>query len=168
MSPIRFVCATAMLALALGSGTAAIAKGPDFCPPGLAKKSPACVPPGQAKKMRAPERDRDRYDDARDRGEWRLEQERLRLERERALLRNERLRLEDERRRAEWERLYGDRTAVWSSPRPRARAPLPYGWPLPEGEQWVRIGDSAVRLDAQGRPIIRLPSIPDLLDDLGN
>lgn len=26
-----------------------------FCPPGLAKKSPACIPPGQAKKMVAPD-----------------------------------------------------------------------------------------------------------------
>ncbi len=39
--------------------------GPKGCPPGLAKKSPACVPPGQAKKgVNAREwRDRDeRYD----------------------------------------------------------------------------------------------------------
>lgn len=39
-----------------------------FCPPGLAKKSPACVPPGQAKKYRRDD-DRDWHD--RDRGDWR-------------------------------------------------------------------------------------------------
>lgn len=33
------------------------------CPPGLAKKSPACVPPGLAKKQVEVHRDRDRYED---------------------------------------------------------------------------------------------------------
>ena len=31
----------------------------EFCPPGLAKKDPACIPPGQAKKMDDDRRDRD-------------------------------------------------------------------------------------------------------------
>ncbi|WP_343082157.1 excinuclease ABC subunit A [Ostreiculturibacter nitratireducens] len=38
---------------------AAPVEAKQFCPPGLAKKSPACIPPGQAKKMH-------RYDDRRD------------------------------------------------------------------------------------------------------
>ncbi|NHF74310.1 hypothetical protein [Paracoccus xiamenensis] len=38
------------------------------CPPGLAKKDPACVPPGQARKHRA-DRDRDDYRDYRRVGE---------------------------------------------------------------------------------------------------
>lgn len=33
-----------------------------FCPPGLAKKSPACIPPGQAKKMQH-SHDNDDHDD---------------------------------------------------------------------------------------------------------
>lgn len=39
------------LVAALIAATSADAGG-GFCPPGLAKKSPACVPPGQAKKDR--------------------------------------------------------------------------------------------------------------------
>ncbi|WP_413873784.1 excinuclease ABC subunit A [Albidovulum sp.] len=34
------------------TGPAPAQAGSSFCPPGLAKKSPACVPPGQAKKYR--------------------------------------------------------------------------------------------------------------------
>jgi hypothetical protein len=52
-----------LAAVSVGGGAMAKDK---HCPPGLAKKSPACVPPGQAKKRsyRYPERgDRiDRYD----------------------------------------------------------------------------------------------------------
>ena len=49
---------------------------PGGCPPGLAKKSPACVPPGQAKKQGYVDRDRDRdryhrdRDDDDDRSRW--------------------------------------------------------------------------------------------------
>lgn len=40
-----------MLAAAVALGTTApVLAGPKGCPPGLAKKSPACVPPGHAKK----------------------------------------------------------------------------------------------------------------------
>ncbi len=42
-----------VLAVVFGGGGAWSAP-PDGCPPGLAKKSPACVPPGQAKKWRNP------------------------------------------------------------------------------------------------------------------
>ena len=46
-----FVLAATALALAFAVvPNAGIAAGPKGCPPGLAKKSPACVPPGQAKK----------------------------------------------------------------------------------------------------------------------
>lgn len=46
------------------SATASFA-GPKHCPPGLAKKNPACVPPGQAKKGVNYDRDRDdeRFDE---------------------------------------------------------------------------------------------------------
>ena len=53
------------LALALPALPAAAA-GPGHCPPGLAKKSPACIPPGQAKKWGIG----DRYDGPWDRAEW--------------------------------------------------------------------------------------------------
>ncbi len=42
--------AIAVLSASLVLPGAAIAKGPKHCPPGLAKKTPACVPPGQANK----------------------------------------------------------------------------------------------------------------------
>ena len=45
---IRYLIAASMI-LALSSGEA-LAKNKKHCPPGLAKKSPACVPPGLAKK----------------------------------------------------------------------------------------------------------------------
>lgn len=48
-----------LAAVSVGSG--AVAKN-KHCPPGLAKKSPACVPPGQARKRRDPRRG-DRIDD---------------------------------------------------------------------------------------------------------
>lgn len=43
---------TALIALAAIAGpvSPALANGPKHCPPGLAKKSPACIPPGLAKK----------------------------------------------------------------------------------------------------------------------
>lgn len=51
------------LALAFGAG-AAWSGPPGGCPPGLAKKSPACVPPGQAKTWHNPSADtlHDRWD----------------------------------------------------------------------------------------------------------
>ena len=51
---------TALIALAAiaGSVSPALANGPKHCPPGLAKKSPACVPPGLAKKQ---DREHDHY-----------------------------------------------------------------------------------------------------------
>lgn len=45
----------------------AAARGPDHCPPGLAKKNPPCVPPGLAKSWR----EGDRYDGAWDEVDWR-------------------------------------------------------------------------------------------------
>ena len=48
-----------LAALSISGGAMAKNK---HCPPGLAKKSPACVPPGQAKKRRDPRRG-DRIDD---------------------------------------------------------------------------------------------------------
>ncbi|PWJ12131.1 excinuclease ABC subunit A [Jannaschia seohaensis] len=39
-----------LLAMLLLLAPPALAQGNGGCPPGLAKKSPACVPPGQAKK----------------------------------------------------------------------------------------------------------------------
>ncbi len=61
---------TALIALVAIAGPVSplLAKGPDHCPPGLAKKSPTCVPPGLAKKQyQGDDRDDDdryhRYDD---------------------------------------------------------------------------------------------------------
>ena len=56
---IKQTLAASLLVLALP--TLAEAKGPKHCPPGLAKKSPACVPPGQATKGAAYSDDRDDY-----------------------------------------------------------------------------------------------------------
>ncbi len=46
------IVTVSLTALALAFGAGAVWSGPPGgCPPGLAKKSPACVPPGQARKM---------------------------------------------------------------------------------------------------------------------
>ena len=59
----------ALVAATLALPGTAMAKGAKHCPPGLAKKSPACVPPGLAKK--GVEYEDDRYDrDDRDDDEW--------------------------------------------------------------------------------------------------
>ena len=47
----RAVTAAILMSAIAGMSAPALAKGPDHCPPGLAKKSPACVPPGLAKKQ---------------------------------------------------------------------------------------------------------------------
>ncbi|WP_417605027.1 excinuclease ABC subunit A [Primorskyibacter flagellatus] len=56
------LAAIAMLAglMTVGTAPAGLA-GPKACPPGLAKKSPACVPPGLAKKQGIRDDDHDRY-----------------------------------------------------------------------------------------------------------
>ena len=51
----------AVLAALMAAGSAGAGNG--HCPPGLAKKSPACVPPGQAKKYHAGPRIGDRVTD---------------------------------------------------------------------------------------------------------
>lgn len=56
---MRFVLILA--AFTMGFGAQDVAAGNNGCPPGLAKKSPACVPPGLAKKQF----DADRHHDGR-------------------------------------------------------------------------------------------------------
>lgn len=46
---MRHLSSLALAALIIFSGPV-VGKGPDHCPPGLAKKSPACIPPGQVGK----------------------------------------------------------------------------------------------------------------------
>jgi hypothetical protein len=52
------------LLAAIVAGSAPAEAGGGFCPPGLAKKSPACVPPGQAKKYRDETHERIRRGDS--------------------------------------------------------------------------------------------------------
>ena len=47
---MKTVLVSTLAALALSLAAPAIAQGGKSCPPGLAKKTPACVPPGLAKK----------------------------------------------------------------------------------------------------------------------
>ena len=49
MKPLFSVMVAALATVTL-SAAPAPAKGPQGCPPGLAKKSPACIPPGQVGK----------------------------------------------------------------------------------------------------------------------
>ncbi|MGR3272246.1 excinuclease ABC subunit A [Thalassococcus profundi] len=57
---MRHMLTALTLCLSAAAMTPAVA-APNGCPPGLAKKSPACVPPGQAKKGYDDRRDEVRY-----------------------------------------------------------------------------------------------------------
>lgn len=61
----RAVSALIAIAAITAPVSPALAKGPDHCPPGLAKKSPACIPPGLAKKQQYLRYDGERYRDYR-------------------------------------------------------------------------------------------------------
>lgn len=52
-----------LAALGLAAATLPAHAGNGHCPPGLAKKSPACIPPGQAKKFQRGPRIGDRISD---------------------------------------------------------------------------------------------------------
>ncbi len=70
----RILAMTAGFALVAAMGAAPATAAPKGCPPGLAKKGPACVPPGQAKNggYRVGDRITGDYVVIRDPGRWGL------------------------------------------------------------------------------------------------
>ncbi|SDH96933.1 excinuclease ABC subunit A [Lutimaribacter saemankumensis] len=70
----RLTYLAASVAVAIAAGLPADAAGPKACPPGLAKKSPACIPPGQVgKAYRVGDRITGDYVVIRNAGRWGLD-----------------------------------------------------------------------------------------------
>lgn len=70
----RLTYLAASVAVAIAAALPAYAAGPKACPPGLAKKSPACIPPGQVgKAYRVGDRITGDYVVIRNPGRWGLD-----------------------------------------------------------------------------------------------
>lgn len=149
---------TRLIILALAASLvlpgAAMAKGPKGCPPGLAKKEPACVPPGQAKKGLRYDEDYargDRYDDDDDRydrdDDW-YGDEYDRLETGDRIVMDGR----------EYEVIrIGDRIIL-------RREDDAYKLPrIGDGSEYVRMGDVIVRVDRKTRAAIQIIELADLI-----
>jgi hypothetical protein len=137
-------------------------KGAKFCPPGLAKKSPACIPPGQAKKGNYSsdrddrDHDRDRWhsdDDDRDHDRWRRGD---RIDRDRYIVLQEGDRVTFEGR--EYLVVDTDNGTVLRRGDDWYRLPR-----YNDGSDYVRIGDSVVRVNRETREVIELIRLADLI-----
>ena len=139
----------AFLTAAFAAGPAA-AK-PKHCPPGLAKKTPACIPPGQAKKG-----DTARYDDKdRYRDETRRDDDRYdRADAYEILRIGDRVIFEGE------EYIVvrtGDRTVL-------RREDDYYRLPrLDDGSEYVRVGDVILKVDRKTRALFEIIELADLI-----
>lgn len=157
MKNLFFLMLTAITALALSPAPSyAKDKG---CPPGLAKKSPACVPPGLAKKGAASDqngdrshRDRDRYEDDYVYDRWRRG-DRLPGDRYVILAEGDRVIFDGQeyvvvdthngtvlRRGSDWYRL-----------------------PRHDDSEYVRVGDAILRVDRETKAVIDLIRLVDLI-----
>lgn len=138
-----------LLAATLSLTGAAMANGPKHCPPGLAKKSPACVPPGQAKKGV-------RYEDNRDDA---FEDEQVTED-----LYDDRY---DRIRVGDRVVLEGEEYTVVRSEDGRVvlrRNDTLYRLPtVGDGSEYVRMGDVLVRVDPTTRAIVEWIRLTDLI-----
>lgn len=134
----------------------ALAK-PKNCPPGLAKKDPACVPPGQAKKGVTAEEWQDRRDAddvaESDRNRYRVGD---RLDRDRWLILEEGDRVTIDGR--EYIVVDTDNGTVLRANDDWYRLPRADG-----NTEWVRVGDELIRVDQDTREIIELIELSRLL-----
>jgi Ni/Co efflux regulator RcnB len=156
---IRLMTAALALAVALPmQADMALAKS-KHCPPGLAKKEPACVPPGQAKKGVTAEewqgrnddvasRDDDNDDDGYDVGD--------RLDRDRWLVLEEGDRVTIDGR--EYVVVDTDNGTILRAQDDWYRLPDPT-----EGTDWVRVGEEVFRVDPETREIIELIELSRLI-----
>ena len=147
---MKLMTLAAAAALALIAAPALAA--PKGCPPGLAKKSPACVPPGLAKKGVtagdvADRRDDDRYDDDH----------------------HDRYRPEDYTRIREGDTIVldGEEYRVVSVDGERIvlhRGDTRYRLPWPDdGSDYVRVGDSILRVDRKTKAFFEVVELADIL-----
>lgn len=144
---IKHMLAAGLLVMALP--TQAEAKGPNHCPPGLAKKTPACVPPGQAKKGSGYDRDRDAYHRDRD------DEDRYRDgDRYSDLRVGDRVILEGR----EYVVVSVGTTVVLRRDDSLYRLPR-----IGDGSDYVRVGDVIVKVDRKTRAIFDIIELADLI-----
>ncbi|MDJ1018450.1 MAG: hypothetical protein QNJ35_18225 [Paracoccaceae bacterium] len=147
MKSVLNLCLVASVAI-LTTPDAAFSGSSKGCPPGLAKKTPACVPPGLAKKGVTARDFRERRDDY----DWTLGD---RLDRDRYVLLD-----------------IGDRVVFDGDEYVVAgiddvvilrRGNDWYRLPRHRGSDYVRIGDALIRVDRETREILDLIELVDLI-----
>lgn len=153
MKPLFFLILATALAFSFAPEPA-LAKGKK-CPPGLAKKSPACVPPGLAKKGVTRDdyvRERDYDDDDYVYDDWRRGD---RLPRDRYVILDEgdRVIFEGE----EYIVVDTDNGTVLR------RGDDWYRLPRYDNSEYVRIGDAILRVDRETKQVIDLIRLADLI-----
>lgn len=145
----------ALAALSLAAGPS-LAEGPSSCPPGLAKKNPPCVPPGLAKKgvtrqdtdtRQDPVRDEDYILDRFRRGD------RLPSDRYVVLAEGDRVIFEGQ----EYLVVDTDNGTVLK------RGNDWYRLPRYENSEYIRVGDSIIRVDRETKALIDLIRLTDLI-----
>lgn len=152
-----FALTTAALA-ALALAPDAAQAGNKGCPPGLAKKSPACVPPGLAKKgVTRQDVDRVRRDDRYDEddyvyGDWRRG-DRLPPERYVILDEGDRVIFDGQ----EYIVVDTDNGTVLK------RGNDWYRLPRYDDSEYVRVGDAILRVDRETKQVIQLIRLVDLI-----
>ena len=152
---MKLITAFTIAATALSFTVAPALAKPKHCPPGLAKKSPACVPPGQAKKgvtaeEWSGERDEDRAerdDDRYDRGE------RIDPDRYIVLEEGDRVVFDGE----EYVVIDTDNGTILR------RDDDFYRLPRYDDSDYVRVGDQVLRVDRETKEIIDLIRLADLV-----
>lgn len=165
MKPLFSLTLAAIAALTLTTAPA-LAKGPQGCPPGLAKKSPACVPPGLAKKgvdrdeyreIRRSDDDeyRDRYRDRDDDYVYDRYRRGDRLPRDRYVILEEGDRVTFDGR--EYIVVDTDNGTVLR------RGDDWYRLPRYDDSEYVRIGDAVLRVDPETKQVIELIELVDLI-----
>ena len=141
---MKHVFLTAVAALALTAGADAALAKDKGCPPGLAKKTPACVPPGLAKKGVTAEDWANRGDDDYEVGD--------RLGDDYEILRvGDRVIFD------------GEEYVVVSTD---GRTILKRGddyYRLPKDGSYVRVGDSFIRVDPETKAVIEIIQLADFL-----
>ena len=137
----RLILAACVAALVLPG--MAYSKGPKHCPPGLAKKTPACVPPGQAKKDKTTSYDdREVYRD-----DDRTEDYRILRVGDRVIFEGQEYTVVQTggdtvlRRNDEWYRL------------PR----------YDDGSEYVRVGDVILRVNRKTKAVFQIIELADLI-----
>lgn len=137
-----------------------------FCPPGLAKKNPPCIPPGQVRTY-----DHDRYDDhdyvldydLNDHDDGHIVHQSTTYDIDTTYSET------DIRQITEVTTIYGDvihiGDVILNEPMRYSVLddPAIFGLPLVEDDIYLRVGDTAVRLDRQTQRVVTILALADVL-----